>query len=407
MDKNQEFYQNRNKYGDFCIPMREGILNYLIKEKFLSEFKTEEEKTKVLQNLGILDKLQSSNETLENKINLLQQLVNDKIDISQLTQYVTYTELIRRLDELKPQDEKSKGYYSSYEELINNNPNGEPGDWAIVNIEGSWYVYKFEDGDWVQTGTYDNSIDLSEYAKLSDLELLQTLLVSGVNIKTINGQSILGEGNIEIQTESGECPEIDLSDYVTKEYLYNIQNPLNATMSVSPSLTEYDGQIKQIHITCIAKKGNTVVTPDSIKLSYKNNNNIPIDGTYTAEISDKGITTFTAVCTYGEETATCAGSTNITLPTYFGFNSADSINYLNLNNLTKRVLSGISMTQSIQNTVSGSYLWIVSPYMVNAVATDQGFTYRVAMVNIDNRDGLYYYRSNSAVDISNLTYYIR
>jgi hypothetical protein len=48
MDKNQEFYQNKNKYGNICIPMREGILNYLIKEKFLSEFKTEEEKLKVL-----------------------------------------------------------------------------------------------------------------------------------------------------------------------------------------------------------------------------------------------------------------------------------------------------------------------------------------------------------------------
>jgi hypothetical protein len=84
------------------------------------------------------------------------------------------------------------------------------------------------------------SIDLSEYAKLADIALLQPLLTSGVNIKTINGETILGEGNIEIKGSGGE--EIDLSDYVTKEYLYNIQNPLKATMHVSPTLKEYTGE---------------------------------------------------------------------------------------------------------------------------------------------------------------------
>jgi hypothetical protein len=84
------------------------------------------------------------------------------------------------------------------------------------------------------------SIDLSEYAKLADIALLQPLLTSGVNIKTINGETILGEGNIEIKGSGGE--EIDLSDYVTKEYLYNIQNPLKATMYVSPTLKEYTGE---------------------------------------------------------------------------------------------------------------------------------------------------------------------
>jgi hypothetical protein len=34
------------------------MLNYLIKEKFLSEFTTEEEKLKVLENLGISEKLE-------------------------------------------------------------------------------------------------------------------------------------------------------------------------------------------------------------------------------------------------------------------------------------------------------------------------------------------------------------
>lgn len=70
-------------------------------------------------------------------------------------------------------------------------------------------------------------IDLSNYYKKSEVDNLlnnkankseltgkQDTLISGVNIKTINNQSILGSGNIEIQTSTGET---DLSNYYTKE----------------------------------------------------------------------------------------------------------------------------------------------------------------------------------------------
>ena len=130
MDKNQEFYKNKKEYQDACVPVRERMLNYLIKEKFLSEFSTEEEKLQVLENLGITQKLDT-----------LQNLVDNKIDISQLGSYVTQTELLRRLNDLKPKNEKSKGYYSSYEDLIANNPANSFGDWAMkvlglfINLE--------------------------------------------------------------------------------------------------------------------------------------------------------------------------------------------------------------------------------------------------------------------------------
>ena len=394
MDKNQEFYKNKNNYGEICTPVRENILNYLIKEKFLSEFSTEEEKLRVLENLGIIERL-----------TLLQQLINIKADTTSLSRYVTEEELIRRLNSLKPKNEKSKGYYSSYEELFRNYPSGEDGDWAIVNVEGDWYVYKYTEGEgWNPSGTYDMSIDLSEYAKLADIALLQPLLTSGVNIKTINGETILGEGNIEIKGSGGG--EIDLSDYVTKEYLYNIQNPLKATMYVSPTLKEYTGEAQPINITCVTKKGNTTVTPDSVELSYRGITTTT-NGFYTANIQEKGTTTFTAVCTYGEETATCSGTVNIVLPTYLGFSSVTTSNELDISSLSKRIVSNISMTESIQNVTEGSYLWIVSPFVVQRVATDPGFTYKVSMLAVDNKNGLYYYRSSSAIDVSHLTYYIK
>jgi len=43
------------------------------------------------------------------------------------------------------------------------------------------------------------NIDLSGYATTSDLSNKQDTLVSGTNIKTINNNSLLGSGNIDIQ----------------------------------------------------------------------------------------------------------------------------------------------------------------------------------------------------------------
>lgn len=70
-------------------------------------------------------------------------------------------------------------------------------------------------------------IDLSNYYKKSEVDSLltnkankseltgkQDTLISGTNIKTINNQSILGSGNIDIQASTGST---DLSDYYTKE----------------------------------------------------------------------------------------------------------------------------------------------------------------------------------------------
>lgn len=75
--------------------------------------------------------------------------------------------------------------------------------------------------------TVGGEIDLSNYYKKSEVDNLlnakadkseltgkQDTLISGVNVKTINNQSILGSGNIEIQASTGET---DLSDYYTKE----------------------------------------------------------------------------------------------------------------------------------------------------------------------------------------------
>ena len=188
--KNYQYYNNRNVYGNICIPRREEVLNYLIKNKFLSEFKTDEEKQQVLRNLGVLQEI-------DNLLNLID---------TKLSNYVTSQYFLRKIDELK---QKSKGYFSSIEALLQEYPRGEKGDWAIVNVDGTWYVYRYKAGTgWEQSEVYDNSIDLTEYQKL---------LIPGENIKTINGESILGEGNIEIV--GGESENCATKEDVAQEIL--------------------------------------------------------------------------------------------------------------------------------------------------------------------------------------------
>ena len=88
----------------------------------------------------------------------------------------------------KENKEKGKGYYDSYQSLVWNIPSPEIGDWAIVKNpdDGKWYIYKcVVRGYWKETDEEHNSdINLSEYPKKSEL-------------KTINGQPIYGEGDIE------------------------------------------------------------------------------------------------------------------------------------------------------------------------------------------------------------------
>ena len=91
---------------------------------------------------------------------------------------------------------------------------------------------------------------------------------------------------------------------------------------------------------------------------------------------------------------------------YIGFGD-ENINDLNLNSLTKRYQENIRMTEIIKNKVWGYHLWIVSPYALHKVATDENFSFEVKMVPVAYRNGLHYYRSSSKVDICNLTYYIK
>lgn len=56
---------------------------------------------------------------------------------------------------------------------------------------------------WEYIATKRMEVDLTDYATKKELETKQDILVSGMNIKTINNQSIIGSGNISITGGSG------------------------------------------------------------------------------------------------------------------------------------------------------------------------------------------------------------
>lgn len=61
----------------------------------------------------------------------------------------------------------------------------------------------------------------------NELSEKQDTLISGSNIKTINGQSILGSGNIVIESSSSN---VDLSEYSTTE---EVQNMIAASITTA------------------------------------------------------------------------------------------------------------------------------------------------------------------------------
>jgi hypothetical protein len=110
-------------------------------------------------------------------------------------------------------------YLSKFEASSNYQPKG---DYVSTSTLNNYYttgetesrlLKKQDSGDYVSASTLNNYYTKAETeSRLFDK---QNKLVSGQNIKTINGQSIVGEGNIVIENDT------DLTDYYTKTQVDN------------------------------------------------------------------------------------------------------------------------------------------------------------------------------------------
>lgn len=370
---------SKNKSSDIIIVNNENLnipkktSEYLLVENFLSEYNTDLEKQFVMQNILLLDKVPTEDST-----NLISSGVIYKIIRENKETVDTIIELINRLERNK----LDKTDQISIDQEFNDDSTNP-----------------------VQNKIIKQYLDiLSEKIEELRESIRNSLTENNLNrlFKTINGESIIGQGNITIKQESTE-------NYITQEDLINYMNPLKIIASINPSFTEYTGEDIPTTITFVTKKGNTIINPDNITLTTVSNNTIEeLHSTSVIKnINHKGSTTFTINCQFKNESNSVSITTIQSDPTYIGFLNTDNVQEVVLSELNKKILPNISMTETLNNTIKGSYLWIISPYAINKIATDPGFTFNVSMDLVTTINDLNYYRSSSQIDISNLTYYIK
>lgn len=114
--------------------------------------------------------------------------------------------------------------YGYYDQLVNTSEHPEKmSDYIRYSNDVKAYIltdknttFKTINGEQI-TGDgnieISTDVDLSNLATKSELATKQDTLVSGTNIKSINGTSLLGSGDITIEGGSGN---VDLTDYYTK-----------------------------------------------------------------------------------------------------------------------------------------------------------------------------------------------
>lgn len=198
----------------------------------------------------------------------------------------------------------------------------------------------------------------------------------------------------------------EFEKYLTKDEYDLIQNPVKMSVSVNPSVAEYGNDVTLSISWNITRKG-VAQQAESIRVIVDGTTNNASGTTYSTTVSSVGTHSITVTAVVNGTTVSSSTSMQIVRPTYIGFSSASTASNVSLSNLTKSVVTQVSATKTLSNTVNGNYLWIVTPYILNTVATDQGFTYTVEMSKEGTIDGLNYYRSVQSIDVSNLTYYIK
>ena len=138
-----------------------------------------------------------------------------------------------------------------------------------ASIHTDWYywgnTYHSTDGAdaWSIEGATTSQAGLmsaSDKSKLDgiDLSTKQDTLASGTNIKTVNGTSLLGSGDITIEGGSGN---VDLSNYYTKPETNALVSPKLSQVTLTQA--EYDAlQTKENNVLYIISDASTTDSSD-------------------------------------------------------------------------------------------------------------------------------------------------
>ena len=126
------------------------------------------------------------------------------------------------------------------------------------NIEISDYYTKTEADEIFATTTQVNHQAADISALQTDMRGKQATLVSGENIKTINGESVLGEGNIEVAKKT-DIPSTD--NLATKDELTAVETIANNADAKADAATS---RVESVE-TSLGNKQDTLVSGTNIK----------------------------------------------------------------------------------------------------------------------------------------------
>lgn len=161
--------------------------------------------------------------------------------------------------------------------------------------------------------------ELQPYAKTADIPTADELQRE-MKFKTINDESIIGEGNIEITSSGTVTVDDTLSSTsenpVQNKVLTEAINKLNnevfpLTLSVSGGSTYKKGTTQNITVRWTVKQGSDVVTPDTVTI-----NDEPVEGTQKVFYDVTSDTTYTVKITYQGQEKTASTSARFVAPSY-------------------------------------------------------------------------------------------
>lgn len=181
-------------------------------------------------------------------------------------------------------DQHNLGWYATQSALEEAHPTAEAGDYAIVGSTDTVWIWDSDTSAWVDS---DQKGQVTSVNNQTGAVTVQETLVSGTNIKTIDGNSILGSGDLELSTyltypntwtttgtTKAFCDDIaaDSSAVVGKAYLGEVTlSDLPASMANAEIVVEIisgtTAANKVIVLTCTS--GNTA--PYRWQYTYWNN----------------------------------------------------------------------------------------------------------------------------------------
>lgn len=185
--------------------------------------------------------------------------------------------------------------------------NGQTGTVIITASSIGAMTKETADATYQPIGDYAVKSELSDLVTTEQLNTKQDTLVSGQNIKTINGQSVLGEGNIEIQgggisdapsdnklygRKNGNWSEVPSTDnFATKQEISDMLTKSEAASTYQPK-GEYLTSIPEEYVTDseLSAKGYATTSQLSSKLDVSTYNSEKANFATKDELNSKADT---------------------------------------------------------------------------------------------------------------------